>query len=619
MEISLVLSNDSGSFQTILGQFISSESKSAIASAAAAAQSASDSATSASTSSTWASNASNSATASANSATASATSATASANSATASANSQAAAAISETNAGTSASNANTSSLNSNSSAAASLTSANAAAVSATLAQNWASQGSGTVDGVNYSAKYYAGVAQAAAASVSLPIPVSSGGTGATTAAAARTALGVPGLTGANSYTGTPTYAYSAPTVVLNDTSTANGALITYQNNGVNAWTVGKGAAGNYYINRYVLGTLTDTPIAINVSNGVVTFSATPIAPTPALGDNSTNQATTAFVVRAMAPFTGRNRLINGDMRIQQRAALPLPAGGNGYGGADRWKGQNATGSGAVLTLQAATTVGMNGVSESFQQIYVNTVASNIASNIILAPFYQFIEGFNCYDLIGSQVTVSFVCRGGVAGNYAVSLRDGVQAYSCVKTFSYTPAATPQYVTLTFPAIPSAATVPVSNAAGLLLCIGALNTGTYQTSTPDVWQAGNYLTVPGLANWAAVANNTFNITDVQLEQGSIATPFERLTLASQYAACQRYYQTGNYFGQNSTAGTFGGSIFFKSNMRVAPTLALSIASSSGITTNPAAVGTYSDSIAWNATAGASGGYLFGGFTANSDF
>ena len=43
-------------------------------------------------------------------------------------------------------------------------------------------------------------------------------------------------------------------------------------------------------------------------------------------------------------------------------------------------------------------------------------------------------------------------------------------------------------------------------------------------------------------NLATVANSTFYLTGVQLEQGSVATPFEQRPIGTELALCQRYYE-----------------------------------------------------------------------------
>ena len=68
-----------------------------------------------------------------------------------------------------------------------------------------------------------------------------------------------------------------------------------------------------------------------------------------------------------------------------------------------------------------------------------------------------------------------------------------------------------------------------------------------------------------LVRSASLATNgaTFYITGVKLEIGSVATPFNRQSLAKSWADCQRYYQVGNV--QSSIrlwvewVGTFAGS------------------------------------------------------------
>lgn len=81
---------------------------------------------------------------------------------------------------------------------------------------------------------------------------------------------------------------------------------------------------------------------------------------------------------------------------------------------------------------------------------------------------------------------------------------------------------------------------------------------------------GETFTLPsGLNATVRFTNGTF--TSVQLEAGTLATPFERLPFGDELTRCQRYYESGFYqFGSAGTdaSGTSYGRVYFKVTKRV---------------------------------------------------
>jgi hypothetical protein len=279
----------------------------------------------------------------------------------------------------------------------------------------------------------------------------------------------------------------------------------------------------------------------------------------------------------AVAGFlSGKNRIINGDARVTQRTGISMTTGNTGFGAADRWKVSNQAGSGTVYCSQTSAYNDINGIPKLWVFQRCDAVFSGaLTGSQYVGGIYQIIEGYSATDLLGKQVTVSFQFRANITGVFAVALRDNASAYSCVKNFTYSTSNTAQYVTLTFPAIPTAATIPFSTATGLVLNIGALSGPTYIAPSTDSWVVGNYQSSSSATNWMAATTNQINVTEVQLEAGPMATPFERRPYGLELMLCQRYYIAGahNFRGYELAGTNVIQTLSLPVSMRASPTLA----------------------------------------------
>jgi hypothetical protein len=332
---------------------------------------------------------------------------------------------------------------------------------------------------------------------------------------------------------------------------------------------------------------------------------------TAALASQNAAAASALLATNQTAYLAGRNRIINGDCRVQQRASLVASAAITGYGGPDRFVGSNANSAGGQYTQSAYSMTGPDGLVRAAIKQTVNTIAANLASNNFWGGIQQIIEGYNCFDLMGQPASLSFLFETNATGNYSVSLTNAPSTQSFLTTFSAV-AGVPKVVKVLIPSLPSNLGVPNSNAQGLIVRIGALNVGTYSgTPNANAWQAGTLICMTGPTNWASTVNNFIGVTDLQLEAGSVATPFERRSYATELVLCQRYYQAHNtwkhWMAATGASQVLGTSLTFP-QMRAVPTVAYSsiaYGNASGITFEIVSV----NNISYYTTSSATGGVI----------
>ena len=278
--------------------------------------------------------------------------------------------------------------------------------------------------------------------------------------------------------------------------------------------------------------------------------------------------------VKAKIGLPGRNVIINGNCRIAQRTTGTFTAGQAGYGGPDRF--YTANGATGVFT-QASSTLTIDGVSRYTVKQQVSTAASSFASGNYWLGIDQRIEGSNCRHLLGKACTLSFWFSASIAGTYSAAISAGESSNSFVSSFSIPVANTPTFITIPIATLPTTLPVVDDVQLGLIVVIGAQNSGTYATSTLNEWQAGQRFVASGATVWGTTVGANIALTRLQLEPGP-GSEFEDIPFERQLAECQRYYEiTSNFFYQDtpSTRIFHGRPTSFSTTKRAGPTLGVS--------------------------------------------
>ncbi len=299
------------------------------------------------------------------------------------------------------------------------------------------------------------------------------------------------------------------------------------------------------------------------------------------------------------------NMIINPNMDVWQRNTSVTSVANSAFV-ADRWQ---FTASGAGVFDMSRSTDAPVG-SEYSLDLTVTTADASIGSTDYYG-FLQTIEGNNIRDLkmgtsSAQSITLSFYVKSSVTGTYTVCFRNknaGASYRSYVAEYTISTADTWERVVITLDGDTSGTWN--SDESGGLEIFFWMAAGSAFHTTAGSWATGNLISSANQVNAVGTVSNSFKVTQVRCEVGSVAAGFRSRSIGEELALCQRYFNRVNSAnGVSKMAGqafntTYGAVLYDPPvHMRGVPTVSASLSSScllssSGGCSNFSSLGTIS--------------------------
>lgn len=241
-----------------------------------------------------------------------------------------------------------------------------------------------------------------------------------------------------------------------------------------------------------------------------------------------------------------RNRIINGDMRIDQRLAgtKSTTVTGAYIYGLDRFATYVATGGSSSMQRQSLASSDLPYSQDGLRYFLRHnreSVVGTVNDTHFVAQQIEAnnIEDFNFGISTAKQFTISFWAKASSSYNFSLSLAN--TSFGATRTYVI-----PFNVTTTWQKYSYTITADTTGTWGtgenLGLSVRFVLGGAGTTSTFNQWKGDN-MYVGGSTQFQTLAQNSFfDLTGVQVEAGAVATPFERRPFGMELALCQRYFE-----------------------------------------------------------------------------
>jgi len=276
-----------------------------------------------------------------------------------------------------------------------------------------------------------------------------------------------------------------------------------------------------------------------------------------------------------------RNIIINGAMQVAQRATSATGISTSGYYTVDRMRIASGSTAGRFTMTQESIT-DLSGFANAVK-LACTTADTSIASGELFTITTR-IEGQDVQQLKkgtsdAEKITVSFYMKTNKAFTFMCELNDNDN--NRVNTQQFTTSTSWTRHILTFAADTTGA---LDDDNGLSFTVGFwmhggsdFTGGTYSANTWQSRASSDNMRAVGIGSFFDSTDNLVRLTGLQVEVGSVATPFEHRSFGEELKLCQRYFtDCGKWFTQGYGYGTgsdgAGGPVMFPTTMRAAPTI-----------------------------------------------
>jgi len=271
-----------------------------------------------------------------------------------------------------------------------------------------------------------------------------------------------------------------------------------------------------------------------------------------------------------------RNKLINGDMKIDQRlsgAAITLASSGYTI---DMWKLNMTQASKLTAQQNAGSVAPPNGFQSYFGITTAAAYAVTASDQFTLAHPIEAnnIAGWAWGTAKAQGVSLQFQIYSSLTGTFSGAITNMAGTRSYPFTFIVPTANT--WTTINISNIPGdiGGAWVLSGAAGGLQLQLNLGAGANFQGVAGAWSTGNFTSVAGSVNIVGTAGATLYVTGVQLENGGACSPYELLPIGLELVLCQRHFEPNVralFCGNTSASTSYAALATFKVPKRIAPT------------------------------------------------